>query len=463
MVAKRLSQIHQNYVVVPADKASNNIVFICKRYYVDCLLKELSTDDTTKKSTYERSTLSKNEILANHKSVLISHGVSCKEDDVDLPSLYWIPKLHKYPYKQRFIAGSSSCSTKPLSKLLTVILTKVKEGLKKYCDTIYSRSGVNQMWILKNSKQLLEYLHLQSLKKVSTIKTYDFSTLYTTIPHANLKSKLKGLINQAFVCKNGKRRYQYIVVKNNLAYFVKDQSDAKQKYTEIDIVNMLNFLIDNIYVQFGGRIYQQTIGIPMGTNCAPLLADLFLYSYEAEFIQQLCKSGVKKQSMSFNFTFRYIDDVLSLNNPKFHEYLGDIYPEELDIKDTTDSPKFANYLDLRLEIDENHNLREQLFDKRDDFDFPIVNFPYLCSNVPASPAYGVFVSQLIRYTRASSRYQDFRFRGSQLASRLLGQGYSLPRLKATFKKFYGRHHQLLGKYDKSVSSMTKDLFAVSET
>ena len=72
----------------------------------------------------------------------------------------------------------------------------------------------------------------------------------------------------------------------------------------------------------------------MGTNVAPLLADLFLYSYESVFIQQLQRSGATKQYHSFNLTFRYIDDELSINNPKFSEYLNVIYPSELEIKDT---------------------------------------------------------------------------------------------------------------------------------
>ena len=83
-----------------------------------------------------------------------------------------------------------------------------------------------------------------------------------------------------------KKRYEYIVVGYNSTYFVKDHSNAKHKYTENDIVRMIDFHIDNIFVECGGEI-----GIPMGTNCAPLLADLFLYSYEAEFIQTLIKSG----------------------------------------------------------------------------------------------------------------------------------------------------------------------------
>ena len=76
---------------------------------------------------------------------------------------------------------------------------------------------------------------------------------------------------------------------------------------------MLEFLIDNIYVEFGGQVFQQTIGIPMGTNCAPLLADLFLYWYEAKFIQGLLQKKEKKLAQSFNYSFRYKDDVLSLN------------------------------------------------------------------------------------------------------------------------------------------------------
>ena len=84
---------------------------------------------------------------------------------------------------------------------------------------------------------------------------------------------------------------------------------------------MLEFLIDNIFVMFGGRVFQQTVGhTPMGTNCAPLLADLFLYSYESDFIQGFLKKNEKKLARSFNFTFRYIDDVLSLNNSRFGDF-----------------------------------------------------------------------------------------------------------------------------------------------
>ena len=147
--------------------------------------------------------------------------------------------------------------------------------------------------------------------------TFDFSTLYTTIPHDKLNSRLQDLITHRFLYTNGKQCYKYIVLHHQKAYFVKDHSDCTPKLTETDTVSRLEFLLDTIFVVFDGQIFQQMIGIPMGTNYVSLLADLFLYSSEADFIQGLLKSGKKQVAQSFNFTYRYTDDVLSLSNSKF--------------------------------------------------------------------------------------------------------------------------------------------------
>jgi hypothetical protein len=130
----------------------------------------------------------------------------------------------------------------------------------------------------------------------------------------------------------------------------------------------------------------------MGTNCTPLLADLFLYSYEGEFIQKLLHEKNKPLAVTFNSTCRYTDVVLSINNHQFHSYVDSIYPSELEIRDITESYTSASYLDVLLNIDVGDKLTTQLYDKRDDFDFDIVNFPYKCSNIPLSPAYGVYIS-----------------------------------------------------------------------
>ena len=130
------------------------------------------------------------------------------------------------------------------------------------------------------------------------------------------------------------------MLERDISYFVKHYSDSTKKFSETDIFNMLEFLMDNIFVMFGGRVFQQTVGITMGANCAPLLTDTFLYSYEADLIQGLLKKNGKKLSRSFNFTFRYMDDVLSLNNSRFGDFVDRIYPIELEIKDTTDTVCF---------------------------------------------------------------------------------------------------------------------------
>ena len=99
-----------------------------------------------------------------------------------------------------------------------------------------------------------------------------------------------------------------------------------------------------------GRVLQKIVGIPMGTNCTLLLADLFFYSYEADVIQGLLKKNEQKLARSFNLTFSYIDDVLSLNNSKFGNYVHRIYPTELEIKDTPDTTRSVSYIDLHLDI-----------------------------------------------------------------------------------------------------------------
>ena len=137
----------------------------------------------------------------------------------------------------------------------------------------------------------------------------------------------------------------------------------------------------------------------MDTNRAPLLADIFLHSYEAKFIQSLLSTGKNQLASRFHLTYRYIDNVLSINNPELENYLGQMSPAELEIKDITESITSASYLDLILSIGRDGQLHTFIYDKRYDFNSLITNYPFLNSNVPSSPAYGVFISQLTWYAR----------------------------------------------------------------
>jgi hypothetical protein len=214
---------------------------------------------------------------------------------------------------------------------------------------------------------------------------------------------------------------------------------------------MLEFLIDTIFVSFEGALFLQVVGIPMGTNCAPLLVDLFLYLYESEFLQNLVKHKKIHEVRAFNFTYWYIDDVLSINNPRFAEFLPLIYPPELEIKETTYTASSASILDIYLEFDDSGQLSTNIYD------FNIINFPNMCSNIPASP--GVYFSQLIRYARASSNYSDFLKRHLYLRNRLLDQGYKTNRLIRSLKKFIFRYQDLVKKYSVSAETIINDGFS----
>ena len=144
--------------------------------------------------------------------------------------------------------------------------------------------------------------------------------------------------------QNSNSRYKYLVLGHEETYFVRKDFDSNYKFSEYNIIKMLEFLVDNIFVVFAGKAFQQTVDIPLGMYCTPLLADIFLYSYEAEFIQFFALNGKETVNISVK-SHRYIDEVLSINNPEFENYLGQMYLAELEIKDTTESITSASYLD----------------------------------------------------------------------------------------------------------------------
>ena len=149
----------------------------------------------------------------------------------------------------------------------------------------------------------------------------------------------------------------------------------------------LTFLLDNIYIRFGSKLYRQIVGIPMGTNCARLVADLFLFCYARDFM-----------------------------------------------------------LDLHLSISDGF-VKTKIYDKRDDFDFNIVNFPFLDGDVPLSTSYGVYISQFIRFARVSNHVDDFNTRNKVLTAKLLRQGYRYHKIRKAFSKLYRRHFDIVSKYN----------------
>ena len=127
-----------------------------------------------------------------------------------------------------------------------------------------------------------------------------------------------------------------------------------------------------------------------------------------------------------------MDDILNINNVYFDNMVSQIYPSELQLNKANTSDTKATFLDdLHLSIS-NDIVSTKIYDKRDDFDFEIINFPFLDGDVPCSTSYGVYISQLIRFARASSYVGDFNTRNKLLTQKLLKQGYQYHKLRKTF-------------------------------
>ena len=152
---------------------------------------------------------------------------------------------------------------------------------------------------------------------------------------------------------------------------------------------------------------------------------------------------------AFKSLSRYLDDLLNINNPYFEGMVNRIYPPELQLnKSDTESP----FLDLHLSIS-NGFVSSKIHDKRDDFDFYIVNFPFMDGDVSRSTSYGVYISQLIRFARVSSHVADFNARNKSLTVRLLQKGYRYHKFRKTFSKFYRRHYELVSKFSVGLKTL----------
>ena len=162
------------------------------------------------------------------------------------------------------------------------------------------------------------------------------------------------------------------------------------------------------------------MGIPMGTDSAPLLADLFLHTSEYDYMLKTMKQDMPK-AFAFSNTFRYIDDLISISNETFGPLISDIYPSELELKETTLASTEVCYLGTKIsQGDRNTPFHISVYDKRDDFTFRIVNFPHMDSTIPANPAYGVYISQLVGHARmfTSSWTNRLRILSSRSSARI---------------------------------------------
>jgi len=434
-VKRELDRLKESYVITVTDKAQNNILFTCKSHYVSKIKDELTRPGQLTYNPENKDVDTIHNIIINFSK---SKNIKVPNEMKDIPLIYWIPKMHKNPIGSRFIAGSKSCSIKLLSKYFSKALKVILNHMKNYSFTVSQRADLNYFWIIENS---LEFMDKIKSKDMQHMETYDFSTLYTALPHPEIIRNFAKIFQKVYSRENK----QFINVNMQRAYFSTTAGKNCCSFRVTDMQEILEFILDNIYVKFGRKIYKQVIGIPIGLDSGQDIANLLLYSYEADYVEKTSKQNIVL-ARKFNLCSRYIDDLFVGNFPDFREHIYKIYPRELEIKPESVNSKEVSYLDLRIKS-ENGLLDFSIYDKRDDFNFKIVNFPFMDSCIPKKSALGVFYSQMIRFARINSSYQNFKVKCKNLTERLLGQGYKLADLKRLSLRFFKDRNNIVLKYD----------------
>ena len=325
--------------------------------------------------------------------------------------------------------------------MLTSCLAAVGDRVIKCCGRVCEGSGKGLFWSVGGSCEVLGGLGSRGFR-ASGLSACGFFALYAALPHNLVGDKLVDLIERTFQREGS----LYIACNDRNAFFTSDAVRNYNLWSCQKVCEALTFLLDNIYIRFGSKLYRQIVGIPMGTNCTPLVADLFLFCYERAFVLSLSEDNQSGVIEAFNSTSRYLDDLLNIDNNFFDSMVNRIYPSELQLNKANLSDAEALFLDLHLAISDGF-VKTKIYDKRDDFDFDIVNFPFLDGDVPRSASYGVYISQLIRFARVSSHVDNFNTRNKVLTAKLLRQGYRYHKLRKAFSKFYRRHFDIVSRYN----------------
>lgn len=441
-------------MIVPTDKAANNFAIVCKKFYIEQSMRELGIfhNRIGSNPTYVQIKMEVSSIVERHHNYM-KRKIGLKDVPDSLPFIYWIPKMHKKPHsKQRYIAASYSCTTKPVSALLTKCFEVIEKTHRKAAEKFCRSYGVNPMWILNNSSQVQTLIApINKTGAARNLRTYDFSTLYTNIPHALLKKQMKWVIKEAFRLA-GKEK---ISIYGSNACWTDKPKKTTTSVDERTLIQLTNWLIANNFVIFGDTCFLQVIGIPMGTDCAPYLANLFLFSLELQWIQEQVRLKKFHLLKLFRSCGRYIDDLLMINNDDVMlKVMTDIYPKELVLVPDNSTGLSTSFLDLQMDICDGI-ITTSIFDKRDSFDFPIVNFPTLSGNIPTRSSYGVFIGESVRYARACTYFKDFAARVLVLTKKLKTQGFVGKGLKLAWSRFCTNHLLLIQKFGKQVLGLSE--------
>ena len=444
-VKTELRKLNKKYIICSIDKASKNFAFVCKKFYVLTLLKELGFDCSSLSwsgnETYFPCDLDESKYVEQISSTLLTKfNLNVEGNNMCLPHIFWNPKLHKNPYKARFIAGAKQCASKPLNILVNCCLRLLRKYFKKYCQTIYNNSGINFFWSIESSAEFLETLKNND---VYNLQIYDFTTLYTKLDLSEVDTMVGEVIDLIFSNRN-----KYICIcKYNISqcFFSKKEYSNHYCFTKEHLKEAVNFIVYNTFIVFGGQVFIQKRGIPMGGNSSSPIADLTLAKREFNYMKNLLKQKKFGLAKILSNIKRYVDDVIIFNYLYFHNLIRSIYPPSLDMERVGSNNKNVNYLELNINI-EATGISLSVYNKTDDFNFEVVTLTFPHSNIPLEVGYNMFYSQVLRFANICNDLDTFMLHLSKMFIILVSRGYSKSQLLKYIRRCMRKYNSVFVKF-----------------
>ena len=478
---KQLKKVHQqyckNWVMVQSDKSQNTFTWKCRA----ALVKQ-AREEMTSASTYRRCPpAARNELLKKHYAFAVSKSkiATTPLDEALLantktkrqppsaftaehPQLGSLVKNHKNQ-ANRWLARSAHSSMSLLSKWIHKALKACMVTSEQlWIDLMhYWHIHSEGSWVINKHDRVRQCMHKMNSNGIQPDKagmsTHDFSSMYTTLKHEVLLQQLDEFVHLVFKTEQAKDPNRTILsLKSDGTHEWTDKkanTSINSKTTQHLDVNRLkewiHYLIGNLFITTGGVLFKQITGIPMGTNAAPMIANLALFMSEFRYIKVIASNithvGDRQWTLlrQLSYCNRFIDDLLNLcvEPSLFDGITKEIYSRIglIITNETGDNPHRVDYLDMTIWYDKHNNsMVSKLFDKRVELAAKglILNkFPHVDSCLSAQCKYGIVTSQCHRFMIACSLPKHFLRAAVDLREAFTAKNYKAAPLDKLFKRF----------------------------
>ena len=480
---EQLSYIQRHFIITTVDKADNIFCIMCKKHYLIECLRELEqgvaykvTDRTEPEILLSCQNFNDqfNQTLPEHRGHATLRNDGAGHKNAVIPNFHIRVKMHKEPLGYRFVAGSRDSPLTGVSQWLTLVLKacipEVHDMWRLVAQQIPGSERAETCWIISDSEEISRLCRSVNRSRRNRqpvpLAAYDFTTMYTKLSLSDLKARLATLINAIFEHKSNTSRAKILLVDQSGHYeWITSPRTGLPPTTRLfdqsKIIEAISFLVDNTYVRFAGRIWHQIVGIPMGTNCAGFLANLYCFTYEFDFLKKVINDKNFVVAEELLRTKRYIDDLLAINGVHLpnHLYLPEgIYPKEILTLVTAAEGETVPYMDLLIRQNRRRGLLTAIYDKRleDKYaNIKVIRYPDTQSVLAMKAKCGIVTSQMYRFLRRCTLAKDFVYNISLVLHRLLEKGYHAAAIWAQVKRFLVKHPHIYG--GKHVRTWTKKI------